>query len=374
MKRDSFFGRAPVLVRLFAAALSFTGCQNPGGIETGGETHFLKSCSPEDDTCGDSFACVCGVCTRLCDDQATCADLPGATCVVAGEVARCGADVGRRCDIECQEDDDCGSISPFHVCDEGMCRTEGPAPIELPEAAVTTEPSASPTSESSTSETSMSEADAAPPTDAPVTCESRTVSPNEVLIMGDSFFAQTHQVTAYLEDFARSAGALAEGERYRDVSRVVANTLANGGIEQQFLTALADATVKIVITNGGGADALLAMCDVPDETCTTLTDAVNGAESLLVTLAENAVSDVIFAFYPEAADDALSARVDFMRPLIEARCEAAPVACHWLDLRTVFEGNYDAYLGPEGMFPSAVGAEASARAIWDVMQTNCIAQ
>lgn len=373
MKRDSFFGRTPATVYLLVATLSFTGCQSAAGIETGGETHFLKSCSPNDDTCGDSFACVCGVCTRLCDEEATCSDLPGATCVTAGEVARCGADVAPRCDIECREDDDCGAISPFHVCDDGMCRTEGPTPLEPPEAAVTTEPSESTTSESTTSDTSTT-ADAAPPTDAPVTCESGTVSPNEVLIMGDSFFAQTHQVTAYLEEFARGAGALAEGERYRDVSRVVANTLVNGGIEQQFLTALDDANVSVVITNGGGADALVAMCDVPDETCTILTDAVNGAESLLATLAANAVTDVIFAFYPEAVDEALSARVDFMRPLIQARCESAPLRCHWLDLRSVFEGNYDTYLGPEGMFPSAAGAEASARAIWDVMQTNCVAQ
>jgi hypothetical protein len=173
---------------------------------------------------------------------------------------------------------------------------------------------------------------------------------------------------------ARAAGSLTDGERYRDGSRVVANTLVNDGIAQQYLTAFADSNVSVVIMNGGGADALLATCEVIDESCTPLMDAVLAAESLLATMAQNAVSDVIYAFYPEALDEVATSRVDFLRPLIEARCADAPLACHWLDLRATFVGNYEAYLAPTGIFPSTAGSEATARAIWDVMQTHCIAQ
>src|SRR5690606_40896201 len=58
-------------------------------IETGGETHFLKSCSPVEDDCGGGLSCVCGICTVTCDDDAMCSQFPGATCV-AESAGRCG--------------------------------------------------------------------------------------------------------------------------------------------------------------------------------------------------------------------------------------------------------------------------------------------
>lgn len=372
MSPESFRFRAPALTcHLFALFVSIAGCQNKASIETGGETHFLKSCSPEDNTCGDSLSCVCGVCTVMCDDEVACAKYPGATCVQSSD--RCGRDMVRRCDVECRRDGDCSAVSPFHVCDDGICRTQSPppAPVERPDA----QPEPNPTESTATtsqadSTAATTQSDAAPTNE----CMRGEVIPNEVLIIGDSFFAQTHQITAYLEDLARAAGTLTDGERYRDGSRVVANTLANDGIAQQYLTAFADSNVRVVIMNGGGADAALAACEVIDESCTPLMDAVVAAENVLATMAQNGVSDVIYAFYPEAFDNTLTSRVDFLRPLIEARCADAPLDCRWLDLRATFEGNYDEYLAPSSIFPSTAGSEATARAIWDVMQTYCIAQ
>ncbi len=359
----SAFTRSLTALFVFVA-----GCQSPSSIETGGETHFLKSCSPEDNTCGESLTCVCGVCTVMCDDEAACAKFPGATCVTAGD--RCGREMEGRCDVECRRDADCSTVSPFHVCDDGICRTESPPPAPVETDVETSNTASSPGTSTVESTSSVTLPDAAGSSE----CTRGEVTPNAVLIIGDSFFAQTHQITAYLEDLARASGTLTDGERYRDGSRVVANTLVNDGIAQQYLTALADSDVRVVIMNGGGADALLATCEVIDESCTPLMDAVLAAESLLATMAQNAVADVIYAFYPEALDDVATARVDFLRPLIEARCADAPLACHWLDLRTTFEGNYETYLDPTGIFPSTAGSEATARAIWDVMQTQCIAQ
>lgn len=362
--------KAPSLLALAVLAHLF-GCQSStNAIETGGETHFLKSCSPEDNTCGSSFECVCGVCTRLCDTELSCSSLAGASCVPPGE-PRCGADTVPRCDVECRRDDDCSAVSPFHVCDNGMCRTQGPRPMP-PEVTTDVTSSDVATSESSSSALVSS---SAPPDAGPTDeCERGLVVPNEVLIIGDSFFALTHQVTAYLEEAARQSGVLEPGERYRDNSRVVNNTLISDGILNQYLTARDDAEVRVVIMNGGGADAVLAACETIDASCPILASAVESAEDTLAAMADNGVSSVVYAFYPEARDDALRAKVDVLRPLIEQRCQAAPLDCHWLDLRTTFEGNYDAYLGDDGMMPSSAGAEASARAIWQLMRERCIAQ
>lgn len=347
------------------------GCQaSTNAIETGGETHFLKSCSPEDNTCGSSFECVCGVCTRLCDTDLSCSNLPGASCVSPGE-PRCGADTAPRCDVECRRDDDCAAVSPFHVCDDGRCRTQSPKPIPRDETTDVTSSDVATSEPSSSAPVTSSAAPDAGPTDA---CERGLVAPNEVLIIGDSFFALTHQVTAYLEEAARQSGVLGAGERYRDNSRVVNNTLISDGILNQYLTARDDAEVRVVIMNGGGADAVLAACETIDASCPILASAVSSAEDTLAAMAENGVVSVVYAFYPEARDDALRAKVDVLRPLIEQRCATAPVDCHWLDLRTTFDGNYDAYLGDDGMLPSSAGAEASARAIWQLMQERCIAQ
>src|SRR5690606_20419859 len=91
------------------------GCEASNRIETGGETHFLKSCSPVEDDCGGGLSCVCGICTVTCDDDAMCSQFPGATCV-AESAGRCGQpEPAGRCDAECRRDADCRDVSPFHV-------------------------------------------------------------------------------------------------------------------------------------------------------------------------------------------------------------------------------------------------------------------
>lgn len=358
-------------LKVALATLQLTGlfflasCGSETRISTGGETHFLKSCSPEDNSCGGALECVCGVCTRLCDDEAACSELPGAACTTVTTEARCGAKPTAHCDSECRRDSDCAGVSPFHVCNDGVCRTESPPGPPAPEAPDASAPI--PTSEPSF--------DAAPDPSTTVdpTCVRGEVNPNEVLLIGDSFFATTHQVTAYLEEFARSSGALLEGERYRDESRVVANALAGGGIEEQYRSAFEDSPVRVVIMNGGGADAFVSTCD-PAEDCSELLDAVTAAETLLARMDEDGVTHVVYAFYPHSNDESLRNRVDYLRPYLQTVCEQAPVPCHWLDLRDTFVDHMDEYIAMDGSMPTAAGAEASARAIWDVMQSACIAQ
>jgi hypothetical protein len=202
------------------------------------------------------------------------------------------------------------------------------------------------------------------------------VGGNQVLVIGDSFFGATHQITAYLEDLARSAGALSAGERYRDNSRLTANALALGGngIADQYLAAQAEAPVEVVIMNGGGADVLAGSCEAPLPDCAVLLDAAAAAGELLSQMAADGVANVVYAFYPDPLDAELREEMDALRPLIQAACEGSPVPCHWVDLRTAFADNYDTYVQADGRNPTAAGAEAGAGAIWATMLEHCVAQ
>jgi hypothetical protein len=202
------------------------------------------------------------------------------------------------------------------------------------------------------------------------------VSPNEVLLIGDSFFASNHQITAYLEALAREAGAVSAGERYRDRSTVLGNGLALGGsgIADQYTSGVSEAEAKVVIMNGGGADALLGSCDTTDESCPAVVAAAAAAQDLLAKMAANQVQHVVYAFYPDPGDATVRAKVDALRPLIQSACETAPLPCHWLDLRTVFAGHYAEYVQADQINPTDAGSRASAEAIWAVMKQNCISQ
>lgn len=322
-----------VLATIWLAAA----CQSSEPEPTGGETHFLKRCHPDAGGCGGSLSCVCGVCTLPCSAQASCRAFAGAECVAAsGDEVCVGADaIESHCDVRCSRDADCAALSAEHRCEAGACR--------------------------------------APGEDA---CPDGDVAANEVVVLGDSFFAVNHQVTAYLEDLARTAGVLSAGERYRDYSNLTANALAfpARGIAEQYASAKQEAPPKVVIMNGGGADVLLGSCDSLQPDCPLMVGAAEAATELLATMAADGVQHVVYAFYPDPVDSALREEVDVLRPLIQAACESSPLPCHWLDLRPTFDGRYDELVQADGMNPTAAGAEATARAIWAVMQRQCIAQ
>jgi hypothetical protein len=202
------------------------------------------------------------------------------------------------------------------------------------------------------------------------------VAGNEVLVIGDRLFAATHQATAYLEDLARTAGALAAGERYRDNSSSQKCALAYGGNDllAQYTAAAADSPVKVVVMDGGGADVLDGSCPTATPDCPLVVNASAAAQDLLARMAADGVEDVVYVFYPDQAASDRQAVMDVLRPLIQADCAASAVPCYWLDLRPVYEGNYALYREPDGITPTAAGSQAVAAAIWSVLQANCIAQ
>lgn len=338
---------------LFAGMCWLVSCGKEQTEPTGGETHFLSTCDASASACGTTLSCICGVCTLPCDDRSACGALPDAACVASSDSVACGAaHSGGHCDVPCVADVDCAVLSPEHQCRGGFCRV-GTAP----------------------SPASGGSAGAAGAGGNSGVCEPSGVTANQVLVIGDSFFAQSHQITAYLEERERVRGVLSAGERYRDNSSLLGNALAlNGkGILDQYTRGLAEAPVKVVIMNGGGADALLTNC-APDASCQAIVAAASAAHELFAQMATDGIENVVYVAYPEARDTTVRARVDVLRPMIEQECNGSPVPCHWLDLRPVFAGHDSDYVMADGMNPTAAGAQATADAIGALMEDACIAQ
>lgn len=336
---------APTLVRWLAslpwiscALLLLSHCDGQPHESTGGETHFLRTCDSNSTTspCGNSLGCVCDVCTIPCNGSGDCEDYPGSVCVGSDPSDSCGASpaVGR-CDVECVTDADCTYLSASHECDNGTCR----APTSV--------------------------------------CERGQVEANELLVIGDSFFAIDHRITAYVEELARADGAISTGERYRDNSSLVANSLAaqGNGLEQQYTDATAESSVQVVLMTGGGADILSTNCDAtgPGPDCPALANAADAAARLLARMADDGVRHVVYVFYPDPVPVDVRARVEALRLMIQSVCDAAPLPCHFVDLNPAFVGHRD-YLQADGIFPSPAGSQASAAVIWATMRRYCIAQ
>jgi hypothetical protein len=325
-------------VALLVLTLLVTECQSAqsaGENPTGGETHFLKSCALDSRTCGSELVCLCGVCSLPCNDGASCGALPGASCALPGETATCALASTGHCDVACAADAECATLSDAHRCVGGVCRANDPAPSACPATQLTA---------------------------------------NQVLLIGDSFFATGHRIAAFLEELARQSGALLPGERYRDGSSLVGNTLAllGTGIEEQYAAASAESPVGAVLMNGGGADLLIGSCEALTPDCPLLAEAAAAAQALLARMADDGVEHVVYAFYPDPLDAELRSEVDALRPLIASVCEASPLPCHWVDLRPVFEGKYDSYVEADGINPTPEGAQAAAQAISEAMEQACI--
>src|SRR5690606_12229680 len=168
-------------------------------------------------------------------------------------------------------------------------------------------------------------------------------------------------------------------ENYRDNS--VSGTRLSGGISPTIPTQYANGRqagpVKVVIMDGGGNDVLQGSCsNPPTASCPDIQNAVNAADTLMDRMAAEGVDYVIYTFYPNPVGNAtLQSRLDVMRPLMQQVTQSSPVPTSlFLDLRPIFEGHYGEYVLSDGIHPTTAGSQATANAIWRLMQANCIAQ
>ena len=88
-----------------------------------------------------------------------------------------------QCDVTCNVDADCSAISDSHRCVLNRCRTGPGAP------------------NGGTGGTSGQDGGG-----GAGMCATGEIEPNQVLVIGDSVFAISHQITAYLEQLARDKG------------------------------------------------------------------------------------------------------------------------------------------------------------------------
>ena len=336
---------------LGAALCALINCTTePKESSTGGETHFLAACD-NDAACGDALACLCGICTRSCIDGAECQSLvTSAECVSAADrpVATSCPDspLSNFCDVPCTTDESCSVLSNAPYCDRGFCRA-GISGVDAGADAGT------------------------------ASCVRGQVAASEVLFLGDTFIATSHQLPVDVEDLARQAGSLAASDQYRDNSTLTGNFLAltRSTIADQYVEGQTSNPVKVVIMNGGGADVLDGTCDnPPTASCPVLVNAATAAQQLFSQMAQDGVQHIVYFFYPDPVDADLKAKMDVLRPLIQGACEGSSVPCHWLDLRPTFAGNYGEYILADGRNPTDAGSAATAAAIWTTMQQNCVAQ
>ena len=158
-------------------------------------------------------------------------------------------------------------------------------------------------------------------------------------------------------------------KRYVDNS-VSGTTLAGGGNSipnQYMMAAQGSATIKHVLMDGGGNDCLLN---------NNGDAAFTAAQALFQTMAQNNTEKVVYFFYPDPIGTRyanLKTCLDALRPRMKALCDGlTSPKCYWLDLRPTWNGHGE--YTDDGIHPTPAGSNASAAAIWQVMQANCVAQ
>jgi lysophospholipase L1-like esterase len=204
----------------------------------------------------------------------------------------------------------------------------------------------------------------------PPDCEIGTTPASEVIVIGDSYLAIT-SVVDHIQVSARLNGSLGPQESYRRYD-AGGTQMGNGQ----------DPAIDTVIMNGGGNDVLIGSANgclsnpPPAQACVAAIDVVlEAAEQLLADMAGAGVQHVVYHFYPHLPPGlgATTETVDYAAPLVQAVCEAAPVECHFVDLRPAFEGHPE-YITFDGVHPSEEGSVVIADLVWGTMVEHCVAQ
>jgi len=218
-----------------------------------------------------------------------------------------------------------------------------------------------------------------------------SATPNEVVMVGDSYFALSGQITVQLQSLATAGGALASGADYRHYYASGANMYPYPGttippIPTQFNTAVtASSDIKYVLMDGGGNDILLQNSEcitvspdagpISSNCVTVINEAITTATTLFGTMKTAGVEKIVYFFYPHlptAGKPSVNVILDYSYPLIQQACENSPVPCYFIDTRAAFEGHPE-YIGPDNIHPTTAGSDVIARLIWNVMQQQCVA-
>jgi hypothetical protein len=273
------------------------------------------------------------------------------------------------------------------------------------------EPGADSGSESSQSPSEAGD-DASGPDAAPA-CVKGQVTPNEVVMLGDS----------YLDPNWGNVGPtimMDANATYRHYY-IGAASLAWGNPNTQFYipyqydpmaktdTSIMNPTdIKVIIMDGGGNDVLIGnnSCEQTappgNASCvTTVQNAIDKAQSEMHQMASDGVKSIVFFFYPHldpagggiltTPAPAINDTLDYAYPLAEQICcgssftstitnptcsgEPAPgTTCVFVDTRPSFEGHLADYIKSDHVHPTQAGAQVISDLVWKAMQDHCIAQ
>ncbi|MBN1655361.1 MAG: SGNH/GDSL hydrolase family protein [Deltaproteobacteria bacterium] len=211
------------------------------------------------------------------------------------------------------------------------------------------------------------------------TCVKGEIKASEVVFVGTSVIA-AGSILADTSALARQAGTINANESYRSYAVVGAQLIPNVGspitpIPSQFMQAVAEGPVKVILMEGGINDLLWGgRCQNGyDPTCS---EVVSTVDTLFAQMKTDGVTDVVYFFYPDPTGSGARIKdaMDVLRPEMKKACdEETDVRCVWVDQRESWEGHYDTYTF-DGIHPTGAGSQAAANEIWAAMVANCIAQ
>lgn len=183
------------------------------------------------------------------------------------------------------------------------------------------------------------------------------INGNDVLIIGDSFFAMTGEIKQFLEQYAREEGVIDQNESFR--SGAVSGALISG-ISEQYSNA--SPKPKWVIMDAGGNDCLRGDPQ----------SAVDEVQPLLDKMRDNGTEKVLWMRYPEPQGmfaGNLKPNLDALMPQVESICAASTnPEVLWVDLRPVWEmnGSYTS----DGIHPTTEGSRVTAVAFWNAIKES----
>ncbi|ACL76363.1 dockerin type I domain-containing protein [Ruminiclostridium cellulolyticum] len=209
-------------------------------------------------------------------------------------------------------------------------------------------------------------------TPATIFAATTQIKGSDVMIIGDSYFAMSGEITRALENEARNAGVLGANDRFRDYT-VSGSTLANNGIPSQYRNGINSGKVKYVIMDGGGNDCLQGY-SAPPYTASTpfIKNATDAVTDLLKQMKADGVVKVFYLFYPDPNGDlnGLKSKLDALRPIMQSTVAnaAQKPETYFFDIRPTWSGNLSQYTLPDGIHPTTAGSVATAKAMWAEMQ------
>jgi hypothetical protein len=254
--------------------------------------------------------------------------------------------------------------------------------------------------------------EASGPDTAPA-CVKGQVTPNEVVMLGDS----------YLDPNWGNVGPtimMDANAMYRHYY-IGAASMAWGNPDTQFYipyqydpmaktdtSVMNPADIKVIIMDGGGNDVLIGntSCEQtapPGNTScvTTVRNAIDKAQSEMQQMAADGVKSIVYFFYPHldpagggilsTPAPAINDTLDYAYPLAEQiccgssftstiadpTCSGEPVpgtTCVFVDTRPSFEGHLADYIKSDHVHPTQAGAQVISDLVWKAMQDHCIAQ